>query len=185
MRGRSPYGVERGLWHGEPAASLRAPADRLARDVAAFRDAFPQDSDGWYDHVRPRITNGSDAAAQGEPACRRVRAAGGRDGRCGPSQRLPMLVVSPYAKANHVDHRLLEQASILRFIEDNWRTGRIGGASFGARAGTLAPCSTSTARRRAASSSTRGPEPSCASGGYARAGVFSSASPGRWSGTKR
>ncbi|MFG2017195.1 phospholipase C [Actinomadura geliboluensis] len=96
------------------------------------------DSDGWYDHVRPRITNGSDDAAQDEPACRRVRADGGRDGRCGPSQRLPMLVVSPYAKANHVDHHLLEQASILRFIEDNWRTGRIGGASFAARAGTLA-----------------------------------------------
>lgn len=34
--------VERGLWHGEPTASLRAPADRLARDVAALRDAFPQ-----------------------------------------------------------------------------------------------------------------------------------------------
>jgi phospholipase C len=46
-------------------------------------------------------------------------------------------VISPYAKVDHVDHHPVEQASILRFIEDNWGTGRIGGTSFDARAGTL------------------------------------------------
>ncbi|MFB4308672.1 phospholipase C [Actinomadura sp. GTD37] len=96
------------------------------------------DSDGWYDHVRPHITNGSDDPAQDQPACRRVRAAGGHRDRCGPSQRLPLLVISPYAKVDHLDHHLVEQASVLRFIEDNWRTGRIGGTSFDTRAGTLA-----------------------------------------------
>ncbi|NVI86290.1 phospholipase C [Actinomadura sp. BRA 177] len=95
------------------------------------------DSDGWYDHARPRITNGSDDPAQDQPACRRVKASGGYQDRCGPSQRLPMLVISPYAKVNYLDHHAVEQASILRFIEDNWSTGRIGDASFDARAGTI------------------------------------------------
>ncbi|MFG2722195.1 imelysin family protein [Streptomyces sp. NPDC048416] len=35
--------VEYGLWHGEPAASLRAPADRLAQAVHALRDSWPQE----------------------------------------------------------------------------------------------------------------------------------------------
>jgi iron uptake system component EfeO len=33
--------VEYGLWHGESAASLRAPADRLAKDVHALKTDFP------------------------------------------------------------------------------------------------------------------------------------------------
>ncbi|WUR87239.1 EfeM/EfeO family lipoprotein [Streptomyces sp. NBC_01262] len=34
--------VEYGLWHGESARSLRGPADRLAKDVRALRDGWPQ-----------------------------------------------------------------------------------------------------------------------------------------------
>ncbi|MGQ0671198.1 MAG: alkaline phosphatase family protein, partial [Actinomycetota bacterium] len=34
--------------------------------------------------------------------------------------RVPMLVISPYAKEGHIDHRLGEFSSVLRFIEDNW-----------------------------------------------------------------
>jgi phospholipase C len=34
--------------------------------------------------------------------------------------RVPMLVISPYAKQGFVDHRLGEFSSVLRFIEDNW-----------------------------------------------------------------
>ncbi|GAA0226060.1 alkaline phosphatase family protein [Actinomadura nitritigenes] len=95
------------------------------------------DSDGWYDHVAPRIMNGSTDPATDSPLCGKAEAAGGYQDRCGPSQRLPMLVVSPYAKVNHVDHRPVEQTSVLRFIEDNWGTGRIGDASFDARAGGI------------------------------------------------
>jgi len=36
-----------------------------------------------------------------------------------------------------VDHTLTDQSSILRFIEDNWYTGRIGDGSFDALARTL------------------------------------------------
>ncbi len=38
---------------------------------------------------------------------------------------------------NSVDHTATEQASITRFIENNWGTGRIGDASFDQRAGSL------------------------------------------------
>ena len=41
-------------------------------------------------------------------------------GRCGYGTRMPLLVVSPFAKKNHVDHTLTDQSSVLRFVEDNW-----------------------------------------------------------------
>jgi phospholipase C len=35
--------------------------------------------------------------------------------------RVPLLVISPYAKQGYVSHELGEFSSVLRFIEDNWR----------------------------------------------------------------
>jgi hypothetical protein len=60
-------------------------------------------------------------------------------GRCGYGTRIPLLVVSPFAKKNFVDHTLTDQTSILRFIEDNWLAGqRIQpGGSFDTIAGTI------------------------------------------------
>ncbi|MCO5970509.1 phospholipase C [Actinoallomurus soli] len=95
------------------------------------------DSDGWYDHKAPRILSGSTDASQDTTLCGKAKVAGGYQDRCGPSQRLPLLVVSPYAKVNHVDHHYTEQTSVLKFIEDNWGVGRIGDASFDQRAGSL------------------------------------------------
>jgi phospholipase C len=46
-------------------------------------------------------------------------------------------VISPFAKTNFIDHTPTEQSSILKFIENNWATGRIGGGSFDARSGDL------------------------------------------------
>ena len=66
----------------------------------------------------------------------RTELAGIQD-RCGYGPRQPLLVISPYAKSNFVDHTTTDQSSILRFIEDNWQTGRIGNASFDTKAGTL------------------------------------------------
>ncbi len=96
------------------------------------------DSDGWYDHVMPPVLQESDLQGVdmlfgengrcGEPG------EGVQKGRCGLGPRVPLLVVSPYAKQNYVDHRILEQASVLRFIEDNWNLGRIGNQSFDERA---------------------------------------------------
>jgi phospholipase C len=97
------------------------------------------DSDGWYDHVAPKLANGSsdpatDTAMCGAPGVPRL---GGFEDRCGPGPRLPLLVVSPYSRPNYVDHTRTTQSSVLRFIEDNWRTGRLGGGSFDATAGSI------------------------------------------------
>jgi phospholipase C len=98
------------------------------------------DSDGWYDHVMPPIVNGSSSPADalsGAGACGNNVDPTAPMGRCGYGQRLPLLVISPYAKVNYVDHSLTDQTSILQFIEDNWNLGRIGGSSFDALAGSL------------------------------------------------
>ena len=62
---------------------------------------------------------------------------GGYADRCGYGPRLPLLVISPYSRTNFVDHPRTDQTSVLRFIEDNWRTGRIGDASYDSRANAL------------------------------------------------
>jgi len=46
-------------------------------------------------------------------------------------------VISPYAKRNYIDHRVTDQSSILRFIEENWDLGTIGGNSSDVKAGRL------------------------------------------------
>jgi phospholipase C len=107
------------------------------------------DSDGWYDHQMGPIVNqstGSADALTGPNACGTAATAlPGIDpgnahalGRCGYGPRQPLLVVSPWAKKNFVDHTLTDQTSVLRFIEDNFLGGeRIGQGSFDALAGTL------------------------------------------------
>ena len=62
---------------------------------------------------------------------------GGYQGRFGDGPRLPLLVISPFAKQNFVDHGVSDQSSVLRFIEDNWNLGQIGDSSFDALAGSL------------------------------------------------
>jgi phospholipase C len=103
------------------------------------------DSDGWYDHTVAKPQNGSKDTTVGSngkttdsPACQAgPKPAGGYADRCGPGTRQPLLVISPYSKVNAVDHTRTEQASITRFIEDNWKTGRVGDASFDQGAGSL------------------------------------------------
>jgi phospholipase C len=48
-----------------------------------------------------------------------------------------MLVISPYSKQNDVDHTQVDQASILKFVEQNWQTGQIGDSSFDRTAGSI------------------------------------------------
>ena len=60
------------------------------------------------------------------------------NGRCGPGTRVPFIVVSPFAKTNHVSSNYISQASVVRFIEDNWLHGkRLGGGSFDATTGSI------------------------------------------------
>jgi phospholipase C len=56
------------------------------------------DYGGFYDHVRPPDVD-----------------------RLGLGFRVPLLILSPYAKTGYIDGHLGEFSSVLRFIEDNWR----------------------------------------------------------------
>jgi len=98
------------------------------------------DSDGWYDHAMPPNVNQSQTkydvlTAPGQSGANAPL--GGYQGRFAYGPRLPLLVISPYAKQNFVDHGVTDQSSVLRFIEDNWNLGRIGNSSFDALAGSL------------------------------------------------
>jgi phospholipase C len=117
------------------------------------------DSDGWYDHQAPPIVNPSlsaqDAltsagncttanAQQGDGGVLAAPLLLGNDGgvaqgRCGYGTRIPLVVISPFAKKNYVDHTLTDQSSILRFVEDNWVGGKRiqPGGSFDTIAGTI------------------------------------------------
>jgi phospholipase C len=99
------------------------------------------DSDGWYDHQMPPIVNPSFNPSldvlngpgqcslglqQGRPTRHTpFNGAFGQPawGRCGYGTRQPLLVISPFAKRNYIDHTLTDQTSVLRFIEDNWLGG--------------------------------------------------------------
>ena len=94
------------------------------------------DSDGWYDHFpSPRSNRSNTSNDNGR--CEGSHLLGGFKDRCGYGPRLPLLVVSPYSKVNFVDHSVTDQSSVIRFIEDNWGTGRIGDGSFDSIAGSL------------------------------------------------
>ena len=106
------------------------------------------DSDGWYDHVYSGITNpslspadnltntntntigtGQPTSGQCGPSPQTKAPLAGEQGRCGFGPRLPMLVISPYARVNHVDSDMTDQASIINFIEYNWHLPGIPGSA--------------------------------------------------------
>jgi phospholipase C len=119
------------------------------------------DSDGWYDHRYKAPTSASFDSTTAQSAGGKTVAGsdnlsapgqctasgavqpegvngGAVNGRCGPGTRTPFIVVSPWAKVNFVDDTPITQASVVRFIEDNWLGGqRIGGGSFDASAGSI------------------------------------------------
>jgi phospholipase C len=105
------------------------------------------DSDGWYDHVYSGVHNPSNTSGVANPpgpqdfltgtgVCGSGTPLAGENGRCGYGPRLPLLVISPWAKSGHIDHTLTDQSSIIKFVEDNWGVPRIPG-SFDAIAGSL------------------------------------------------
>jgi phospholipase C len=105
------------------------------------------DSDGWYDHVfTPTTSSSFNATADqlnGAGVCGTGTQQNGVNGapvngRCGPGPRLPLMVISPWAKQNYISHVLISQSSVIRFIEDNWLGGqRLGEGSFDAGAGSI------------------------------------------------
>jgi phospholipase C len=58
---------------------------------------------GWYDHVAPRVINSYEYGF-----------------------RVPLIVVSPFAKQGYVSHDNYDFGSILKFIEEVYRLGSLG-----------------------------------------------------------
>ncbi len=103
------------------------------------------DSDGWYDHVYSGVTNPSKGTADTltgagvcgtEPTGQTTVPLYNQQGRCGYGPRLPVIVISPWAKQNYVSHVRTDQSSIVAFIEQNWGLGQIPG-SFANISGSL------------------------------------------------
>jgi phospholipase C len=91
------------------------------------------DSDGWYDHAFSGVTNPSQTAADSLTGANQCGTGtnylGFEQGRCGYGPRLPLVVISPYARVNAVSHTLTDQSSVTKFIEDNWSLGEIPGSA--------------------------------------------------------
>ena len=65
------------------------------KDTAIF--ITYDDFGGWYDHVAPPVID-----------------------RWGPGGRVPLLLISPYAKKSFVDSTFYDTTSLLKFIETRW-----------------------------------------------------------------
>jgi phospholipase C len=70
---------------------------------------------GWYDHVAPPIYNSYEYGF-----------------------RVPLIVISPYAKTHYVSHVMHDFGSILRFVEENFGLPTLGYADY--RADNLSDC---------------------------------------------
>jgi phospholipase C len=106
------------------------------------------DSDGWYDHQLGTILTESQTsldALTGAGQCGSqasqapVNTAGQPEqGKCGVGPRLPFLVISPWSKSNFVSSQLIDQSSIVKFIEYNWHLQALGNGAADAAAGSIA-----------------------------------------------
>ena len=70
---------------------------------------------GWYDHVKPPVYNSFELGF-----------------------RVPMIVISPYARRKYVSHTQYEFGSILKFVEDTFSLGSLGTTDV--RATSIADC---------------------------------------------
>jgi phospholipase C len=61
------------------------------------------DFGGWYDHVPPPTLD-----------------------RWGPGGRVPLLIISPYAKQGFIDHTFYDTTALLKFIETRWQLAALG-----------------------------------------------------------
>ncbi|MGB8478746.1 MAG: alkaline phosphatase family protein [Acidobacteriaceae bacterium] len=77
------------------------------------------ESGGWYDHVPPPQLTDTDA--------------GTLPGGQGFGMRVPVIIISPYAKTNYISHQQMDFVSILRFIQWNWNLGEIPATAQQAR----------------------------------------------------
>jgi phospholipase C len=106
------------------------------------------DSDGWYDSILGPLQTQSQVAAIDaltDPGLCGSNTAGvpvnsaskPEEGRCGLGPRLPFLVISPFAKSNYVSSTLIDQSSVVKFIEYNWRLPALANGAVDTTAGSI------------------------------------------------
>jgi phospholipase C len=66
----------------------------------------PDESGGFYDHIKPPKTNNVDGIPYGP--------------------RIPVLAMGKFAKKNYISHVTMEHSSVVKFIEWNWLNGKTG-----------------------------------------------------------
>ncbi len=106
------------------------------------------DSDGWYDSILGPLSTQSqvssidaltDPGLCGNDASQVPMNSADQpeQGKCGLGPRLPFLVISPFAKSNYVSSTLIDQSSIVKFIEYNWRLPALGNGAADTMAGSI------------------------------------------------
>jgi phospholipase C len=139
---------------GHPGYSGPALEDAFVGDLVARLQASPywkntalviafDETGGWWDHVAPPDLGGNFANfVNGQPnlsGCQYPGIPGALCGEAGLGPRMPVLVISRFAKQGFIDHDLLNTASLDRWVEWNHRLPALG--VWGARdvnAGNLA-----------------------------------------------
>lgn len=96
-------------WLDEIAQAVKASTEWPNTAIIVLFD----ESGGWYDHVPPP----------------QLPSTGSGPGAHGFGMRVPVIVISPYAKSDYISHQQMDFVSILRFIQWNWNLGEIPNAS--------------------------------------------------------
>jgi phospholipase C len=129
------------LEDGHPGYSGPALEDAFVGDLVARLQASPfwkdtaliiafDETGGWWDHVAPPDLGGPFANwVNGQPnlsGCQYPGIPGAACGEAGLGPRMPVLVVSRFARQGFVDHDLLNTASLDRWVEWNHRLPALG-----------------------------------------------------------
>jgi phospholipase C len=126
---------------GHPGYSGPALEDAFVGDLVARLKASPywkdtalviafDETGGWWDHVAPPQLKGNFAPwVNGQPnlsGCQYPGIPGALCGEAGLGPRMPVLVISKFAKRGYIDHQLLNTASLTKWVEWNHRLPALG-----------------------------------------------------------
>ncbi len=127
---------------GHPGYSGPALEDAFVGDLVSRLKASPywkdtalviafDETGGWWDHVAPPDLGGPFFVTwvNGQPnltGCQYPGIPGAKCGEAGLGPRMPVLVISRFAKPGFIDHDLLNSASLDRWVEWNHRLPALG-----------------------------------------------------------
>jgi acid phosphatase len=120
-RGRLPavsFVVPKSRDNGHPGSSVVASFENLLRDIVARVQRQPE----LWSHAAIIATT-DEGGGQFDSGYIQVL------DFFGDGPRVPLLVISPFARRGHVDHTYSDHISILKFIERNWRLAPLSSRS--------------------------------------------------------